>query len=142
VIELTDIQRQIVLAMLAQMGLAFLIVLLLGPARIIAIRRKQVKRSEDGKPIFPKWATQVSDCFINQFQVPTLFYVACLLTLWLHAETERTVWLAWIFFALRLAHAAVFMTVNIIFVRFSLFLASTVVAISMWLPLLLAVVGA
>lgn len=139
-IELTDIQRHIVLAMLAQMGLAFVIVLMLGPARIVAIRRKQVKRSEDGKPIFPKWATQVSDCFINQFQVPTLFYVAGLLTLWLHAETERTVWLAWIFFVLRLAHAAVFMTVNTILVRFSLFLASTVVAISMWLPILLAVV--
>jgi len=140
VIELTDIQRQIVLAMLAQMGLAFAIVHILGPARIVAIRRKQVTRSEDGKPIFPKWATQVSDCFINQFQVPTLFYAVCLLTLWLHAETERTVWLAWIFFALRLAHAAVFMTANIVLIRFGLFLASTFVAISMWLPLL-AVAG-
>jgi hypothetical protein len=140
VIELSDIQRQIVLAMLAQMGLAFAIVLVLGPARIVAIRRKQVKRSEDGKPIFPKWATQVSDCFSNQFQVPTLFYAVCLLTLWLHAETERTVWLAWIFFALRLAHAAVFMTANIVLIRFGLFLASTFVAISMWLPLL-AVAG-
>jgi hypothetical protein len=141
VIELSDIQRQIALAMLAQMGLALVIVLILGPARIVAIRRKQVKRAEDGRPIFPKWATQVSDCFINQFQVPTLFYAVCLLTLWLQAETERTVWLAWIFVALRLAHAAVFMSVNIILVRFSLFLASTVVAISMWLPLLLVVAG-
>ena len=140
-IELSDIQRQIVLAMLAQATLAGVLLLLLPAPRILAIRAKKVTRDDHGRPIFPKWATQISDCFSNQFQMPVLFYALCLLTLWLHAETQSLAWLAWGFVGLRWAHAAVFVTTNFVPVRFTLFLVSSLVFLSMLLQVARRVLG-
>lgn len=132
-IELSDIQRQIVLAMLAQAALAGVLLLMLPAPRIAAIRSGKVKRDELGRPIFPKWATQVSDAFSNQFQMPTLFYMVCLLMLWLHAETPLLATMAWVFVGLRWVHAAVFVTTNFVPVRFLVFLVSALVVLSMLL---------
>jgi hypothetical protein len=135
-IELSDIQRQLVLAVLAQAALAFVVLLMLPVPRILALRAGKVTRDAAGHPIFPKWATQVADCFNNQFQVPVLFYVMIFLTLWLHAESGQTVWLAWAFVGLRVAHAAVFVTSNFVPVRFALFLISSVLVMQMGLQAL------
>jgi hypothetical protein len=132
-IELSDMQRQIVLAMLAQMALAGVLLLMLPAPRVLAIRARKVTRDDHGRPIFPKWATQVSDCLNNQFQLPVLFYALCLLTLWLRIETTSLVWLAWGFVGLRWAHAGIFVTTNFIPLRFGLFLVSTLLVLSMLL---------
>jgi hypothetical protein len=140
-IELNDIQRQLVLAMLGQMGLTFLILLLLPVPRIIAIRSKQVKRTESGHPIFPKWATQVSDTFNNQFQVPVLFYALVLLALTLRVETSAMALWGWVFLGLRVAHAAVFLTTNFVPLRFALFLGSAFAVLSILLQIARRVLG-
>ena len=132
-IELSEIQRQLVLAMLSQVALTFVVLLMLPVPRIMALRAGKVTRDAAGHPIFPKWATQVADCFNNQFQVPVLFYVIVILTLWLRVESDQTVWLAWAFVALRVAHAAVFVTTNFVPVRFLLFLVSSVLVLQMGL---------
>lgn len=132
-IDLTDIQRQLVLAMLAQVGLTFVVLLLLPVPRILALRSGKVSRDPSGRPIFPKWATQVSDCFNNQFQIPVLFYVIAITTLWLHIETAQTVWLAWAFVGFRIAHAAVFLSTNFVPLRFALFVMSFVLVLQMGL---------
>jgi hypothetical protein len=141
VIELSDIQRQIVLAMMAQAALAVVLLLMLPAPRIAALRSGKVKRDELGRPIFPKWATQVSDAFNNQFQVPTLFYMVCLLTLWLHAESPWFVGVAWTFVALRWAHAAVFVSTNFVPIRFAVFLASSLVLLTLLLNTARRVLG-
>ena len=140
-IELSDIQRQIVLAMLAQAALAAVLLFMLPAPRIAALRSGKVKRDELGRPIFPKWATQISDAFNNQFQIPALFYMVCLLTLWLRTETTWFVGMAWVFVALRWAHAAVFVTTNFVPIRFAVFLASSLVLLTLLLNTARRVLG-
>ncbi len=140
-IELNETQRGLIEAMLAQVALVVLLLAMLPFPRIVAGRRRQVKRSEDGRLVFPKWATQLGDCINNQFQVPTLFYVACILALWLHLENPRMVLIAWGFVAARWAHAAVFITTNTIPVRLGFFAVSLILAASIWLQIAHAVVG-
>lgn len=140
-IELSDIQRQIVLAMLAQAALAAVLLFMLPAPRIAALRSGKVKRDELGRPIFPKWATQISDAFSNQFQIPTLFYMVCLLTLWLRTETPWFVGMAWAFVALRWVHAAVFATTNFVPIRFAVFLASSLVLLTLLLNTARRVLG-
>jgi hypothetical protein len=142
VIELSDIQRQILLAMLAQAALTAVLLFMLPAPRIAALRSGKVKRDELGRPIFPKWATQISDAFSNQFQMPTLFYMVCLLTLWLRAETPWFVGMAWAFVALRWVHAAVFVTTNFVPIRFAVFLASSLVLLTLLLNTARRVLGA
>ncbi|MDP3738271.1 MAG: MAPEG family protein [Hyphomonadaceae bacterium] len=140
-IELSDIQRQIVVAMLAQAALAGVLLLMMPAPRIAALRAGKVKRDDHGRPIFPKWTTQISDAFNNQFQVPTLFYMLCLLILWLHAESPLLAGMAWVFVALRWVHAAVFVTLNVVPIRFAVFLASGLVLLSMLVNVTRRVLG-
>ena len=140
-IELSDIQRQVVLAMLGQAGLTMLLLLLLPVPRIAAIRAKQVKLDQHGRPVFPKWPTQVADCFNNQFQTPVLFYLLCGLALWLRVETQLFAWLALGYVVLRVGHAAVFITSNVVPVRFLIFMASVVVLLAMLLQVAWPVLG-
>lgn len=135
-IELSPIQQQLVLAVLAQMALTFAVLLMLPIPRILALRSGKVTRDPAGRPIFPIWATQVADCFNNQFQIPVLFYAIVMLTLWLGVESDQTVWLAWAFVGVRAAHAAVFVTTNFVPARFVLFLISSVLVLQMGLQVL------
>lgn len=138
---LNDIERQLVLATLAQVALAFVVLALLPVPRILAIRAGKVKRDEYGRPTFPKWATQVADCFNNQFQMPVLFYALILLALALHAGIQAMVWEAWAFVALRWAHAAVFLTTNFVPLRFTFFLVSSVLALYIFFQISRQVLG-
>jgi hypothetical protein len=141
VIELSPTQAQIVLAMLAQMSLAAIVLIMLPVPRILAIRAKQVKRDDHGRPIFPKWATQVSDCFSNQFQMPVLFYALCLLILFLRFESPNIVMFAWAFVALRVIHALIFVTTNFVPLRFTFFILSSLAFLSMLLQVVRRILG-
>lgn len=140
-IQLSDIDRQLVLAMLAQMTLAFVLLVLLPIGRITAMRAKKVTLDAVDRPIFPKWATQVADCFNNQFQMPVLFYALIVLALTLHATTQAMVWQAWAFVALRWVHASVFVTTNFVPLRFLSFLISCVLVLSIFLQIARPVLG-
>jgi hypothetical protein len=141
VIELSDLQKQIVLAMLAQMAIVVVLLLLLPGPRVLALRARKVTRDVHGRPVFPKWPTQVSDCLNNQFQIPVLFYVVCFLALLLDMETQTFVWSAWAFVTLRWAHAAVFVTTNFVPLRFILFAVSSIAFLNMLLNLTRQVLG-
>jgi hypothetical protein len=73
--------------------------------------------------------------FINLFEVPVLFYVVTLMTYVTHAVTYWMVALAWLFVVLRYAHTFIHLTSNDVIVRFSLYLASGVVLLLMWVTL-------
>jgi hypothetical protein len=138
---LSPVHAQLILAMLAQMALAVVLLLVLPIPRSMALRARKVTLDNHGRPIFPKWATQVADCFSNQFQVPVLFYVLCLLILFLRFESDSLVWFAWGFVALRWMHAAVFVTSNFVPLRFGFFLLSGVAFLAMLLQVVLHIVG-
>ena len=83
-------------------------------------------RAEDFARASPLAVTTPSDNLKNLFEVPVLFY-AISLYLFVTQQVDSTyVTAAWIFFVFRVLHSAVHCTVNIIMVRFYLYLASCI----------------
>ena len=73
----------------------------------------------------PPEVSNPSDNLKNLFEIPVLFY---LLALYLFATQQvdlTYVAAAWVFVAFRAAHSAVHCTINIVMLRFNLYLAST-----------------
>ncbi len=134
-IALTSTERLLSLSLLAQVGLTIVVLCVLAWARVSAILGKRVLRTPRGEVRFPKWTTQVSDCFNNQFQMPTLFYVLVAMALLLHAATPPMMWQAPAFAGLRWLHAGVFITTNFVPARLLLFLVSSVLLAAMWFQL-------
>ena len=70
-----------------------------------------------------------------------LFYVACL-TLYVTQTLDATVlYLAWLYVALRACHSIVHLTYNNVFHRLSVFAASNVILLIIWIRLLIAISG-
>jgi hypothetical protein len=103
----------IVLAMLAQGGIAMLLLLRLGTIRVPMVMRGEIDMQDIAlsRQPWPEREKRVSNAFDNQFQLPVLFYVACGLALYLGGGWIAAV-LAWLFVAARVVHAAIFVTWN------------------------------
>ena len=134
--------RLLILAMAAQVLLTIILLILMGRERIprvmsgeVAIKDIAVDRSA-----YPLKARLLSNCFDNQFQLPILFYVAGLLTLWAGAVSWLELLLAWAFVALRYAHAAIHITTNRVEHRFAAYTAGLAVLCALWLWLVLRLV--
>ena len=71
--------------------------------------------------------------YINLFEAPVLFYVACL-TLYVtsHVDTTALV-MAWLYVALRVAHSVVHLTYNKVAHRGLLFALGNVVLVALWI---------
>jgi hypothetical protein len=70
---------------------------------------------------------------MNLLELPVLFYVVCLaLYITLSVDVAAVV-LAWLFFALRAAHSLVHLTYNNVFHRLSVYAASSVVLLVLWI---------
>ena len=73
----------------------------------------------------PPEISNPSDNLKNLFEIPVLFYVLCIY-LYTVGEVDQTYLIAaWIFAGFRLLHSAVHCTVNIVLLRFWLYVAST-----------------
>jgi len=84
----------------------------------------------------PDGLAKVTQHYANLFEMPVLFYVACLAVI----VTRNTDWLslglAWLFVAARVAHAYIHTGYNGLKHRRSAFLVGTVVLALLWLRLL------
>jgi hypothetical protein len=76
---------------------------------------------------------QYGNAFNNQFQLPVLFYVLMILALVTKQADLLMVVLAWLFVALRIAHAFIHITNNRVMRRGSVFGIGAIVLIVMWL---------
>lgn len=73
----------------------------------------------------PPEVSNPSDNFKNLFEIPVLFY-ALALYLFVTSQVDSTYMVAaWVFVVFRVFHSAVHCTVNIVMLRFSLYLIST-----------------
>jgi len=86
-----------------------------------------------GQPNWPPQAQLVTNAYKNQLELPILFYAVITLSLVTATESTALIVLAWLFVALRLAHALIHVTTNRLNRRFFLFLASGVVVLLMWI---------
>jgi len=85
---------------------------------------EKIKRPEDLQRISPPAVFNPSDNLKNLFEIPVLFY-ALVLYLFVTKQVDTAyVIAAWIFFVFRVLHSAVHCTINIIMVRFYLYLCA------------------
>lgn len=118
--------------LLAQVGLTFVLYVLLAIRKAQIVRQGEFDR-EEAKLDPDKWpdvVVQVNNNLGNQFESPILFYVIGAIFLWADVVTPAVVITAWVFVAFRYAHALVHTTSNNMKLRtatFALGLAAVVV---------------
>ncbi len=77
--------------------------------------------------------TKGADNYKNLFELPTLFYVLCVILMFAtKALSPVLLGLAWIYVVLRYWHSYVHIGYNKVMTRFKIFLASAIVLFSMW----------
>ena len=133
-------EKTIFYPVIAQGALAFAILLLLAYRRLTAIAAGQ----SDMKYFLvfagvgePEHVTAVQRSLHNQFEMPVLFYVACILAAIFSLVDSVLVYAAWVYVATRYLHALVHVTVNIVLLRFWIFVVSNLVLLFIWVWLAL-----
>jgi hypothetical protein len=86
-----------------------------------------------GQPNWPTRATQIGNCFSNQFELPLLFYILIALAMPLRHADLFIVLMSWVFVVTRFAHAGIFVTSNDLKQRSLAWFAGVLVLFAMWL---------
>lgn len=119
--------------MLAQMALTFAIYSVMSMRRMDSIRDGKAKAADFRIPtVEPEASATVARNLINQFELPVLFYMACMMLFVLGAAGSFTVLVAWLFALSRMAHAYVHVTTNRLRLRRPLFMAGFVFTFVLW----------
>jgi hypothetical protein len=118
---------------LAQVFLTLAMFIVLGARKARAVKAGQVNRQQAAldSRVWPEDVVKVSNNIANQFEVPVLFYVLCLVLYNINAAGTVAVVLAWLFVVSRYAHAYVHVGSNYVPVRMRLFMVGCVVLLAM-----------
>lgn len=122
------------LPVFVQVGLTFVLLLVMARERTGSIRRGEVK-VENIALREPNWttrATQYANAFHNQLELPMLFYVLIAFILITKAGDVLLLILAWIFVLSRIVHAYIHTSGNIVDRRFMAYSVGVLVLILMW----------
>ena len=113
--------------------LIFILYCLLGYRRRQMVQQGRVRRSDyrENREEPPE-SLFVKNSLANQFELPVLFYVCCVLLYITEADNLPAVILAWLFVAFRYAHAYVHVTSNNVRLRSPLFAAGFLMLFYMW----------
>lgn len=118
---------------LAQIFLTLGMFTVLGVRKAKAVKAGKVNRQNaklDNR-VWPEDVVKVSNNIANQFEVPVLFYVLCLVANSINITGIVVVVLAWLFVLSRYAHAYVHISSNYVPFRMRLFLAGCFILIAM-----------
>jgi hypothetical protein len=104
--------------------------------RIPAITRGNIvydprRPAEEFHAQLPAEVRWKADNYNNLMEQPTLFYAVALTLALVGADTGLNTGLAWLYVGLRVAHSLVQASINIVMVRFSIFMAATLVLLVM-----------
>jgi hypothetical protein len=127
--------QMVLLPVFVLVGLAFWLLLWMVGARRGALVGGETKIRDIalGQPNWPTRATQVGNCFANQFELPLLFYILIALALPLRHADLFIVLMSWVFVVTRFVHAGIFVTSNDLGRRSMAWLAGVLVLFAMWL---------
>lgn len=127
--------QMVLLPVFVQVFLTFALLLGMAGARTRALLSGETKFGDIAlrEPKWPVRATQLSNCFANQFEVPVLFYVLIALALPIRHADLIIVMLSWVFVVTRFAHAGIFVTSNDVRSRSLAWFAGVIVLFAMWL---------
>lgn len=127
--------QMVLLPVFVQVALTFALLTWMAMVRTGSVRRGETKIRDIAlrEPAWSPKATQISNCYDNQFQIPLLFYVLVMLA-WTTRQADLIfVVMAWIFVLSRLAHAYIHTTSNHVPTRFNIFAVGVVVLLLMWI---------
>ena len=121
---------------LIQAGLTYAIYILVSMRRVGAIKAGQAKPADFRVPnVEPEPSATAIRSLTNQFELPVLFYVCCIIMVMLGAVSTAALVLAWIFALSRIAHAFVHVTSNRLRFRRPFFVVGFVASAAMWILL-------
>jgi hypothetical protein len=104
--------------------------------RIPAIRRLKIefdprRPASDFDALMPPEVRWKADNYNHLMEQPTIFYATALTLAFLGLGAGLNLWLAWTYVALRIVHSLVQATVNVILLRFAIFMVASVVLLFM-----------
>ncbi|MBE0353322.1 MAPEG family protein [Pseudoalteromonas lipolytica] len=132
-------EKWLIVAMFTQVLLTFIIMFIMGKRRFRAAKQKTIEMKDFLTMELEKAGSDVRVAdrnFINQFEMPVLFFTACLTALQLNAVGYMFVALAWVYVLLRVLHSYIHLTSNTLKVRYYSFVISSLVMLSMWVVIL------
>ncbi len=121
--------------MLAMIALTFavafyMLVLRVGAVRSGAVSMRYFRVYSGTEP--PAAVQQAGRNFSNLFEMPVLFYVACVTALALGYQVPALQTLAWLFVAARLAHSVIHLSYNNVTHRLAAFMLANLFLLLMW----------
>jgi hypothetical protein len=126
--------QMVLLPVFVLVGLAFVLLFWMATVRTRSLTSSEVKfRDIALGQNWPARATQIGNCFGNQFELPVLFYILIALALPLRHADLVIVMLSWVFVVTRFAHAGIFVTSNNVRQRSLAWFAGVLVLFAMWL---------
>ena len=127
--------QMVLLPVFISVGLTFALLLWMAGARRQALvgGETRVRDVALGQPNWPSRATQIGNCFKNQFELPLLFYTLIALALPLRHADLFIVLMSWVFVVTRFAHAGIFVTSNDLKQRSLAWFAGVLVLFAMWI---------
>jgi hypothetical protein len=127
--------QMVLLPVFVLVGLTFALLLWMAGARREALvsRETKIRDIALGQPNWPTRATQVGNCFKNQFELPVLFYILIALAAPLRHADLFIVLMSWVFVVTRFAHAGIFVTSNDLNRRSLAWFAGVLVVFAMWI---------
>jgi hypothetical protein len=127
--------QMVLLPVFVLIGLTFALLLWTAGARRQALVGGETKIRDIalGQPNWPNRATQIGNCFKNQFELPLLFYILIALAMPLRHADLFIVLMSWVFVVARFAHAGIFVTSNDLGRRSTAWFAGVLVLLVMWI---------
>ena len=125
---------QVLAPVFVQVAVTFCLMVWMGKLRVDNIRHGTVRPGDIalGQQNWPARTTQIANAFHSQLELPVLFYLVSLLSLFTARASPTLVVLGWIFVVTRLLHALIHVTTNNVSRRFFLFFAGALILILMW----------
>ena len=127
--------QMVLLPVFIQIGLTFALLFGVAVTRGRALKSGETKMKDIAlrESNWPERATQLGNCFANQFELPVLFYVLIAIALPLRRADLFIVLMSWVFVVTRFAHAGVFVSSNDVRPRSLAWFAGVLVLAAMWL---------
>jgi hypothetical protein len=133
--------QSVLLPVFVLVGLTFALLLSMAGARRRALVSGGTKIRDIalGQQNWPVQATQIGNCYRNQFELPLLFYALIALALPLRHVDLFIVLMSWVFVVTRFAHAGIFVTSNDLRQRSLAWFAGALVLFAMWVYFVLRI---
>jgi hypothetical protein len=133
--------QSVLLLVFVLVGLTFALLLSMAGARRRALVSGGTKIRDIalGQQNWPVQATQIGNCYRNQFELPLLFYALIALALPLRHADLFIVLMSWVFVVTRFAHAGIFVTSNDLRQRSLAWFAGALVLFAMWVYFVLRI---